>query len=88
MDSSKTENTSTISTTSTLIDLSMNLRSLGGDNSPVVEIILPLLMEYLQRFCPDFEPDLCSLEMMEVVEIFFVWSYCYEVLDRGFSLLA
>jgi hypothetical protein len=71
-----TENTSDISTTSTLASLSVVLQVLWGDTLPIVEIIPHHLKEYLHRYCHhfvlDFEFDLCLVEIVEVVEIFFV----------------
>jgi hypothetical protein len=55
---------------STLADLSVNLTSYFGGIYIMVEIIPPVLTEYLRHFYDEFEFNSCLVEMVEVSEIF------------------
>ena len=66
----QSENISDISDTSTLVSLSVNLRSFGRDAYRPVEIEPPPSEGYLHNFCFDFEFNSCLVEMVEVAEIF------------------
>jgi hypothetical protein len=64
-------NISTIFTTSTFANLSVNLRCFGGDPCLVVKILPPLFMEYLHHLALNLSSISYPVEMVEVVEIFF-----------------